>query len=235
MRKISSVPRDVIRKQYKVDWLQPADYNDKHIGKRSFVIGGGHSIKTIQAEGFDFRTKLKDEITIGVNKAYKVADLTYLLFGDYWFWKHWQHEVRKLDCVNIVPENILKGVIPDKTLVVRRSVDVSQMIPDGFDKPFSFVNNTGVAALRAAYVLGCDPIYLIGMDITYSDTGESHFHEDYVDRKRATSPARYKQFHQVFTKTLEAIKSNGRTVYSCSPSSPLNSMIDYVPITSLFV
>ena len=34
-------------------------------------------------------------------------------------------------------------------------------------RPFSFWNNTGVACLRFAHVLGLNPIYLVGIDLNF--------------------------------------------------------------------
>ena len=226
-------PRRVIRKHYNVDWLVPADFNNKHKGKRGFVIGGGHSMKTIRDEGFDFNVINKDDVSVGANKAYRIMTPTYLIFGDFYFWKHFEREIMEVDCIKIAPENILKGKRPDRFIIIQRSMDVNQTIPAGLDKPFSFVNNTGVAALRAAFVLGCNPIYLLGIDIGPDTSGQTHFHNEYTDPSRVTPFARYQQFSTVFKKTIEAMQERGRRIYSCSPTSSLNEVVEYVPISSL--
>lgn len=230
---VSRINRSILQRTYQADWLSPRDFNNKHVGKRAFVIGGGSSITKLQESGFDF-SLLSKEVTIGTNACYNLLTPTYLIFGDYYFWKHFCHEIIKVDCIKMAPENILKASRPPKTIILKRSIDVNQMIPSGFDTPFSFVNNTGVAALRAAFVFGCNPIYLIGMDIGTGKDGETHFHSTYKnDEKRKTPPARYKQFHSVFVSTIKAMHDRGREIYSCSEMSSLNEVIPYVPLTSL--
>jgi hypothetical protein len=233
LQRCSVQNRSILRKQYKTDWLRAEDFNNKHKKTRSFIIGGGHSIASLYSSGFSF-SLLEKEVTLGVNKAYKILIPTYIVIGDYYFWRHWSAEVKKVPCIKIAPENILRGDRPSDFIVLRRSIDTSQLLPEGLERPFSFVNNTGVAALRIAFLLGCNPIYLVGFDLGPDSSGETHFHNDYkADIKRKTPSARYQQFKSVFMKTIHEIEKRQVHVFSCSEFSPLNEAISYVPLTSL--
>lgn len=213
----------------------PRRFDNVHADKRCFIIGGGASIKKIREEGFDFK-KLENEITYGVNNAFKLLVPTYLVVGDAYFWKHFENDIKKLDCYKIVPNNIIRGNLPDnQTIQVRRAQNPGMLLPSSMDGPVSFINNSGVAALRFAYVMGCNPIYLVGIDLGFEEPDDTHFHDDYKNRRlRTTPPNRYAQFLTEFERTIRAIGGK-RNVISCSEASPLNKTIPYVPLTSLEV
>ena len=207
-------------------------YNNKHKDKRGFLIGGGTSIKYLQESGFDF-TQLQTEVTVGVNKAYNLFVPTYLVFGDDFFWKHFSQEIRALQCIKFAPSQILRGYSDPSILPLRTSTNYQEVLPRGLDASVSFINNSGVAALRVLYCLGCNPIYLIGIDLTEDSSGATHFHTDYTSFKRYTTPSKYKTFHTEFARTLSALKTKNISVFSCSPISSLNTIIPYIPPESL--
>jgi hypothetical protein len=208
------------------------DYDNKHSERRAFVIGGGASIKNIQMGGFKF-SDLTGEVTFGVNKAYKLLIPTYVVFGDAYFWKNWKSELIRISCLKIAPENILRGQRLNNFIIVRRSTNPRDIVPSNMSV-ISFVNNSGVAALRIAYAMGCNPIYLVGIDAGPSESGETHFHKDYEkDKNRVTSPQRYKQFHKSFVDTIKKMEDLGRDIYSCSEGSSLNSVMPFVRISEV--
>lgn len=220
-----------LRQMYNAKVPSPRRFDNIHADKRGFIIGCGASIKDIAAKGFDFK-KLENEITYGVNNAYKLLIPTYLVFGDAYFWKHFETEVKKLPCYKIVPNNIIKGNVPDNTIIqVRRDSKPSVPVPSSMDGPISFLNNSGVAALRFAYIMGCNPIYLVGIDLG-GEPDNTHFHDIYKEKKlRTTPPNRYAQFCAEFERTIAGMRN--RKIISCSEISPLNTTIPYVPLASL--
>ena len=208
-------------------------YNNKHQGKRGFLIGGGTSIVLLQQKGFDFSC-LQNEVIVGVNKAYKLVLPTYLVFGDLVFWKEFYKEIQPLPCVKLAPEDIVKYHSDPGLLPLRRSNNYREVLPLGLDAAVSFINNSGVAALRILYCLGCNPIYLVGIDLGANANGDTHFHNDYTSLKRDTSKERYRCFLTEFVRTIAALKTKDISLFSCSEISPLNAIIPYVSLTSLF-
>lgn len=208
--------------------------NKKHAGHRGFLIGGGSSIRTLLDGGFDF-SQLKDEITVGVNKAYKLFLPSYLVFGDGFFWKEFYKEIRALSCIKFAPEDIVRHHSDSTLLPVRRSQNYHDLLPRGLESSISFINNSGVAALRILYCLGCNPIYLVGVDLSANQTGSTHFHTEYVPFKRDTSESQYKSFTKEYMRTIAALRTQRVNVISCSSMSSLNTIIPYVPLPSLFL
>ena len=208
-------------------------YNNKHVGHRGILLGGGTSIKHLQNTGFDFHSLTK-EIVVGVNKAYRLFTPTYLVFGDPYFWEHFHTEIRTLSCIKFAPAQTLKGYSDIHTLPVRAGTNYQEVLPNGLDAAVSFINNSGVAALRILYCLGCNPIYLFGIDLTEDTAGETHFHNDYKNLGRQTTQAKYKTFHTEFARTLSALKTRDISVFSCSSFSSLNVVIPYVHPSLVF-
>lgn len=209
----------------------PRTFDNRHADHRCFIIGGGSSIDIIKSSGFSFE-KLSNEITFGVNKAYNLLIPTYLVFSDAYFWKHFQNQIKKLTCYKIVPDNIIKGYKDETLIFLRRSQTPRDILPTTLASPVSFINNSGVAALRIAYVMGCNPIYLVGIDVKIGEDGKSHYHNDYKGL-RSTPPTRYNQFYTEFERTIKAMKGKNKEVVSCSKTSLLNKIIPYIPITDI--
>jgi hypothetical protein len=209
------------------------ELNNKHHNQRGFLIGGGSSLKILQENGFNFKKKLQNEIVVGVNKAYELVLPTYLVFGDTYFWKNFKDEVLTLPCVKFAPQDIVRGTDDPLLLKVKRGVRNSPFLPEGLDAAISFVNNSGVAALRMMYCLGCNPIYLLGIDLREGVGGHTHFHTAYKDKAK-TGGTIYKNFRAEFVRTLTALKERNVSVYSCSPISSLNeTVLSFIPITEV--
>lgn len=217
-----------MRANYNIRVNNPRDYDNKHKGKRAFIVGGGPSISTILNSGFDFKEELKDEITFGINQAYHLLTPTYLVFGDHYFWKHFEKEVKKVECMKIVPDHIVRNYRDDSFIFLRRAKSPKQVVPTSLANEVSFINNTGVAALRIAYMMGCDPIYLVGIDVKITEEGKTHYHNFY-ENLRQTPVNRYTQFYIEFDRTLKEMKGK-RTIISCSDISALNDFLPYIPI-----
>jgi len=214
------------------------NFDNKHLNQRGFVIGGGPSILDLQNRGFSFAS-LKNEIKVGVNKAYLLTPLNYLVWTDGYFWKEFHEEIEKLKCVKFCPNNVAKkfGVVHQKdVLILTRHRDSKQEpLSESFKDPLPMWNNSGVTGLRIAYLLGLNPIYLLGIDIKrIDDQNRTHFHTDYDNNRiEKTKDIRYEKFYTAFTETIKAIANKGVTVYSCSKTSRLNDTIKYVDVLTL--
>ena len=204
-------------------------FDNKHQGKRGFIIGGGSSILALK-EGWC--SKVQQEITIGVNKAYKLFTPTYLVFIDNGFYRKFKDEIHEVECIKFFNANC--GYRDETTFPLvtygGHKEKSTHLVPVSLTKPISLWNNSGTAAIRIAYLLGLNPIYLIGIDLTIQNN-KSHFHEDYGIDPRHYPAHRYVK---CFEDTIRLLKQRGVTFYSCSPISKLNRIIEYIDLTTLF-
>jgi hypothetical protein len=197
----------------------------KHCGKRGFVVGGGASIGALLDEGFE-PSVLDTEIVVGANKAYKFCRLSYFASVDPSFIQRFSAEINLLDCVKFIPERYEQGLLvnsvvklPDPKLRHKRST-----LPTGF-LTMSHVGGSGTFAIRVAYLLGLNPIYLIGFDCTRLH-GKSHFHNDYP---KPLLEEQAKAFYLALATLVDNLSKNV-AIYSCSSISLLNARIPYIPL-----
>jgi hypothetical protein len=225
----SPVKKQVPHGMSALEFERLKELTNKHKDQRGFLIGGGSSLLSLQKADFDF-SRLQSEVIIGVNKAYKLVTPTYLVFGDNAFLKNFTQEIYTLPCVKFAPHDILRGYGHSTLYAVQRGNRQSDILPRGLSAPISFINNSGVGALRITYTLGCNPIYLLGIDLTVNAAGETHFHEDYKAIGRKTRPESYTSFQREYIKVIVALRAHHIEVISCSPISKLNDIIPYIPI-----
>lgn len=212
-------------------------FDKKHAGERGFVIGGGSSITRLQKNGFDF-SRLWNEVSIGANKAYKLFEPTYLVWGDSNFFDRFKDDLFQLHCIMFYgrmfssPRYESPPQDNKRFYAVKRVIEGKEryMLPLSFNDPISFWQNSGVVALRIAYLLGCNPIYLIGIDLGSYE--KVWFHDGY-GKSKGPGKRWYELSKEIFIQTIEQLENEGVYVYSCSPVSPLNAVIPYVDIKNL--
>jgi len=205
-------------------------------GKRGFLIGGGSSINGIIKSGFKFKTLEKQEITVGVNKAYKILNPNYLVYQDNYIWDTFSKDLKALPkTTEIICPHYAYGA-GDPRVTFFNAVMGTANLPKTFDTPIGTKNNVGVTALRISYILGLNPIYLVGIDLRPEDAhpDKFNFHNDY-DRDRQTKVSKEKiaLFQKYFLETIEELKRVDVHVFSCSKVSTLNSHIPYVDIKNI--
>jgi len=205
-------------------------------GKRGFLIGGGASINGIIESGFDFKSLEEDEITIGVNKAYKILNPNYLLYQDDYIWEEFNEELKALPkTTEIICPHYAHGS-GDPRVTFFNAIMGTANLPPTFNTPVGTKNNAGVTALRIAYILGLNPIYLIGIDLRPEDAHPDrfNFHKDYDKARQAkVSKEKIALFRKYFLETIEELERVDVHVFSCSKVSTLNSHIPYIDIKNI--
>lgn len=207
-----------------------SEFNGKHKGQRGFVIGGGSSIIGMDLDW------LKDEVTIGANKAYKIFEPNYLTICDWRFCVLYGKEmIREApNCIKFTKDNFLPrmGVqVPNLLgLKVDRQRQGEGYLTHRFEDPVTFPN-AGGTALIVAYMLGLSPIYLVGIDCRKVDE-KTHFHTDYdkKDQEKRIASGLYTRMRRAFEPLLKQLKEKNVEVYSCSPISILNGLIPYTDL-----
>jgi len=211
-------------------------FDNKHAGNRGFVIGGGPSLHKLKEDGFDFLS-LQVSYTVGANKCYRLLVPNYLVFCDWRFCVLYGKELEEVNCIKFTKESYIDRIrltIPDLYGIPADGNRMGQgFISHSFTDKMTFPN-AGGSALIVAYMLGLNPIYLLGIDVkSYED--KTHFHDEYdaKDIEWRISTGLYMRMMLVFEPILKQLKKRNIEVYSCSPISELNNIIPYVDINSL--
>lgn len=186
-------------------------------GRRCFIIGGGESLK-----GFNF-SQLDDELTIGVNKSFVYYDSSILFFSDTNFYQTMSVDEtlaplwHNLQAKKISPVSQAQGMTFHDTYVIRRTNTLD--LPQSLDEGINVWNNSGFGALVLAYLLGANPIYLLGFDLKC--TKSTHWHCGYPGQTLEGQRNRMHAFMTPFVMTADAFKRNGTHVVNLNPDSAL--------------
>lgn len=191
-------------------------------GQRCFVIGGGPSLS-----GFDFN-RLKGQGKIIVcNKGFldvPFADMMIAMDVDLYRWIHSGALARNQDQKRYIKSRFaaFKGFKVWIELGNNRMDNIYYVhnfrlpkITRRFTQGIYTGNNTGVGAMMAAVTLGCNPIYLLGIDGKHHGK-KSHYHSGYP---RGQSPKTAKSFIGHFGFVAGPLKRNGIRVINLNPHS----------------
>lgn len=222
-----------------------------HKNQRCFVIGNGPSLNKIDM------TLLKNEITFGANRCY-------LGFPQWGFhFKYWaiQDELHIKQCYQEYNENLPPEMIKFISLQFSNYFKGSNIYPVNVVysyKPFpQFSDNINIfyegwsvvyLLLQLAVVMGCNPIYMIGVDYNFnitekekvgdkkwSDTeSKSHFISNYMAANKGVvwNTPKFDKTDAAFNYASNLVKEKGIQVLNATPGSKLTffPMIDYKSI-----
>ena len=218
----------------------------KHRGRRCFVLGNGPSLSKM-----DLRC-LKDEITIGSNGIYRMFDkmgfkTTYLTMEDMAQVEDRRKELRDVRgvtrlfalynayCIPPREDTLFMNVERDSYPFNKRwsafypqfSVDCASVVYLG--STITYIN------LQLAFFLGCDPVYLIGVDHDYGDITDellpgkvditpeilekiqrAHFARDYHKIGGTFGVPYVEEQEKAYRKALEVYRAYGRSARDAS-------------------
>jgi len=187
-------------------------------GQRCFIIGGGESLKD-----FDF-SKLKNELVIGVNLAFKKIDCQINFAMDHNLYEWIKNG--KLGPVATKKFEDYKGFAvwldsvgydyPRGVFVLPGSKEF--MISSSMEKGIISGTNSGFGALNLALCLGANPIYLLGFDMKGQGDKQAWWHNGYPDKQGSNI---YKAFINDFTKVAPTLKEKGIEVINLNAESAL--------------
>uniref|UniRef100_A0A6M3LX02 Putative glycosyltransferase n=1 Tax=viral metagenome TaxID=1070528 RepID=A0A6M3LX02_9ZZZZ len=224
----------------RVERMQPkifSDYvrNGAWKGRRCFIIGGGPSIKNIDL------SLLRNELTIGINRAYELLDPSILfgVDGQMWAWA----EQGKLGIESQMKFKEYKGykvwmalhkMFPSDFYLIEVDDDPGYRI--GRTSKLSFKNNGGYGAINLAATLGANPIYLLGYDMVGNKQGKQKWwHDGYpVDYGEHIYEAYIKEisnFAPVLKQAgFEVINLNPKSALKCFPFGKYADVVRKKPV-----
>jgi len=153
-------------------------------------------------------------VTIACNKAILHHEADYMVYMDDQFYDWYEDEVKGFNGMKFTHSwnKYRDGVIFAKNLGALG-------LSDDFTEGLFHGGNAAYLALNLAYVMGGDPIYLLGVDLCY-EKGKTHFHDGY-DKEDTIGEKRFEHMLKAFEYGSELIKKTPRMVYNCSPTSKL--------------
>ena len=192
-------------------------------GQRCFIIAGGPSISK-----FDL-SRLTEENTIGCNRVYEFFTPSIMVAMDGGFQDEihrggYGEEARK----KYLNFQGLKLWVDNSNKQIRDCYYIRAHQRFGLSKSFNeglyHGNNIGFGALNLAYVLGANPIYLLGYDLKF-DGKKTHFHDGhyYKGKRKVFSEGMMKSFFIGHEKAAPILKAEGVKVINLNPDSALRT------------
>lgn len=233
-----------------------------HKGERCFIIGNGPSLKKTPV------AHLRDEITIGANGLYKAFPewgfpTRYLLFEDIEQTELHGSKLRSIDGPTKIAavhnaHAIARPWRDDIIFMNARLADERYWNETGiqFSRDFPQVVYLGSTivyiALQLAHHLGCDPVYLVGVDFDYGPLADkyppgkiaiskenidllrqTHFSEDYYKEGDLMGVPNYALQQEAFDIARRVFEADGRRIYNATLGGRLETY-ERVNFDSLF-
>ena len=201
-------------------------------GKPCFVIGGGPSL-----EKFKWKN-LKGHRTIGCNRAYEVMEPTIIFSMDNRFLLWVRSERYGMDAKKRFDETPAYKVwlttypvaLPDDIFIVPVYGNYDKghtAFTSSMKEGLGHGNSSGYGALNLAFVLGANPIYLLGYDMNHKPqvdergmaSKKSHWHTGHPMPQYEDTVIK---FRQAFVRAAPIIEEAGVKVINLNPNSGLD-------------
>jgi hypothetical protein len=222
-----------------------AKYHNKHKGQRCFIVANGPSLKKTDL------TKLKDEVTIGMNRMYMNAGEmgfmpTYIVVQDIAIQLVQFRD--DLDALDHLPKffnwNARSLFTKKDNLAFIRS-DYSPQFSTDLTKTTWGGHSVTAVCMQLAFYMGFDEVYLVGKDHNYEQTGtpgalvystgdeKNHFVQGYYKKGMAWRIPDYKGEELAYRMARETFEKHGRIVKDATIDGKLD-VFEKVNYNSLF-
>lgn len=227
-----------------------AAMRDKHRGRRCFIIANGPSLQQLDM------SKLRKEVTLGCNGIYRAFPewgfhTSYLVFEDIEQLELRRHDVGQVQGpIKMAALYNAYAFKPDKRTIffnaprMRGQLYYWKDLYPQFSTDFASIVHLGSTVtyimLQLAYHLGCDPVYLVGLDHDYGELprlfppGKITITEENIELIRGLhfSNQYYKLGDQIgvpdvvmqeaaYTRAREVFEADGRRVINASAHTAL--------------
>ena len=170
--------------------MKVSDFKDKHKGEIAFILGAGPSLHYVDID------LIKDHVCIAVNSGIvKYPDCNFFISDDYdcCRWSYYRDIIKKSSCIKFLYDKKFKNKCDDLEKVVlfdHKCFFAPENKSYNFDglklkdeEPLIGARVSTASALHIAYIMGADPIVLLGNDCQLSEEKKYRYFWQYYDKK----------------------------------------------------
>lgn len=216
---------------------QLMELKNKYRGKRCFIMGNGPSLKLCNL------TLLKNEITIGSNAQFLIWDEmgyapTFLTVEDRLVAEDRAKELNAIkETTKVFPRDLSYCLQKDEKTIFINFIRQYQPFPqftDQFEKKVYWGGTVTFLNIQLAYYLGCNPIYLIGLDhnykvpekienfvITSEEDDVNHIHPNYFGKGYRWHDPNVARMEQSYLVAKQFLSERGVQIYNATVGGKL--------------
>jgi len=238
------------------DYTRLCKMKDIHKNKRCFVICTGPSLNKLDL------TKLKNEITFGMNALYLNYDKmgfepTYYVIEDLRCIEDYYKKINKFkNSIKFIPLRSSYTIHKDKNTIYfnfENPGDIDPQLFPAFSIYAPSVVFSGLtvtyAILQIAFHFGCNPVYLIGLDFNYKipkdvrylsentmifqSADPNHFHLSYHNKQTRFGKPFLNKNLEAYKLAKEVYEKHNRKIYNATAGGKLE-IFERVAYNSLF-
>ncbi len=200
-------------------------------GMPAFIIGNGPSLSETDPRRIDNRF-----LTFAGNGIVKLGDFQpdYFFAIDQSAITMWKEQIEQLASRLFFPSNLkqvidweLPRVAPDAVFFPlcyeqRGDLNITDWSTRGFESGHTVI----CPMLQFALLMGCSPIYILGVDISYAAENANYFSEDYhqagvANYSESQTQIINRRMHRSIERVTSACARAGIEVFNCSPTKNL--------------
>ena len=237
------------------DPFKPHNYNRNpeiekfrncHFNQEAVIIASGPSIQ--QTQPLNLRNDL---IPFACNSIFLINGFTpnYYFVIDTLVMEQRLEQIKKLSCTKFFPMDF-KEHIDDAYFYNSNRVPWPKVFSKDFAMESEVIGTVVYSMLQMAYFMGCDPVYIIGLDHDYSNLlnnskqdghvmevtgkGQSHFHKDYLTVGMKWHYPWIERCEAAYEVSADHYARNGRNIFNATPGSKVNCFkrVDYQKLMS---
>lgn len=205
-----------------MQFKDPVELHNKHIGEHCIIIGGGETIRDWQKSGLNVAKMIQCNATFGINRSYRLGVSTYHTCMDWSYWSSEKDQLSKLDTVFMLPQSVCVNGKLTNAYMLRNCGIVEDIIPHNFNNGINYGKSSGYIAMVCAYLMGYNPIYLLGFDLV-----GHHFHEGYGKDRDMRINSDHRIIYSSMVRGIKELQKRNISIISLSLLSRLNQFIEY--------
>lgn len=207
-------------------------FHNLHAGQRAFVVGNGPSLKRTDPR------RLGSEVTFGCNSIFLLEDFvpTYYCLENHICAEDRQEQINALPWAKFLSHDLRRWLTNGHFFNAFRTAEI-----DTFSTDFAAGIQVGATVtytmIQLAFYMGCDPVYLVGMDHSYNleslqkdpgkamliSTGDdaNHFHVGCIGKGFRANYPHMDRMETAYRLAREAFEKHGRRIYNATAGGKL--------------